>query len=91
MAEDETFSSYFYWYDGDEDNNVDWLKNIYEIIKKYEPYGDVNGKNVFIENMAVSRYLNGGEETNSRATFGVYNLSDSDMEKMRRIIELEMG
>ncbi len=91
LAGDETCSSYFYWYDGDEDNNIDLLMNIYEIIKKYEPYGDVNGKNVFIENMAVSRYLNGGEETNFRATFGVYNLSDSDMKEMRRIIELEMG
>ncbi len=56
------------------------LSKIYEILKKYDPYGDPEGENVIIE--SSSWYY--GE--NARA-FGVYNLSGSDMNKLWNIIE----
>lgn len=55
------------------------LGKIYEILKKYDPYGDAQGENVVIE--SSSWYY--GE--NARA-FGVYNLSGSDMSKLWDII-----
>lgn len=51
------------------------LRRIYEILKKYDPYGDAKGENVVIE--SSSWYY--GEYS---CAFGVYNLSDSDMNKL---------
>lgn len=56
------------------------MRPIYDILKKYNPDGDVSGKNVIIE--STSWYY--GEY---RASFGVYNLSDDDMSKLWSILE----
>lgn len=55
------------------------LLPVYEILKKYNPDGDVSGKNVVVES---SGWYNG----EYKASFGVYNLSDEDMAKLWNII-----
>ena len=80
FGSDEYNESKYYSASFDTDEDGESLRQRYDILKKYEPDGDVSGKNVIIE--STSWYY--GEY---RASFGVYNLSDDDMSELWSIFE----
>ncbi|MCM1308503.1 MAG: hypothetical protein NC223_07890 [Butyrivibrio sp.] len=64
----------------DEDARDPRAEKIYEILKKYEPNGDVEGENVVVES---SEWYYG----DYGVSFGVYNPSDEDMAELWNIID----